>query len=77
VPGRPNFNVTTVAANASGNVIANLYSRECWVVDTDACPSKRGSSEYHTCESGHRRQRVDRTKVTNLIKRTYFIRHSL
>jgi hypothetical protein len=37
---RPNFNVTTVAGNASGNVIANLYSRECWVVDTDACPSK-------------------------------------
>jgi hypothetical protein len=43
--GRPNFDVTTVAGNASGNVIANLYSRECWVVDTDTCPSKRGSSE--------------------------------
>jgi hypothetical protein len=31
----------------------------------------------HISESGQRRQRVDRTDVTNLIKRAYFIRYSL
>ena len=31
----------------------------------------------HICESGHRCQRVDRTDVTDLIRRAYFTRYSL
>jgi hypothetical protein len=31
----------------------------------------------HTCESGHRRQQVDGTDVTNRIKRAYFIGYFL